>query len=463
LVRAVVVALLGLLLFAVPASAEVKTLTYRVGPITVAPYQVRQNGLTFGIPKPDVDGAIVAMKTNVVDAGGKAVPIKRLMLHHIVFANVGTTIGAKHDATCDAITGLDSTSRFPALAERFYAAGEERAQMRLPSGYGYHVNGGDTWSLSWMVMNHRNRTDSAYIEYTITYDTDPALTPVRPVWLDVRNCRADPVYDVAGGGGVGGMASRDTQSSDWTPSEAGRVVAGGGHLHGGGERLDLVQPACGDRVLASSRPTWGAPTHPFYNVRPVLHEPGPVHMTGFSTATGFSFGAGQPLRLSSTYDATRPHTRVMGIMMVYVAPPAPGADPCGPLPSDVQTDAGPAGRSSPPKVVVPLTGLDRRGRARTIAKPPGRLRRAHGNASVAIRRFAFSVRNLSVPKGATVRWSFRDDDLHDVTLASGPRGFSSPHHNRGASYEQTLTVPGTYRLFCSLHPVAMTERIVVRR
>src|SRR3954466_10089066 len=145
--------LVASLVLAAPASAEVKTLTYRVGPITVAPYQVRQNGLTFGIPKPDVDGAVVAMRTDVVDAGGKPVPIRRLMLHHIVFANVGATIGAKHDASCDAITGLDSTSRFPALAERFYAAGEERAQLRLPTGYGYHVNGGDTWSLSWMVMN----------------------------------------------------------------------------------------------------------------------------------------------------------------------------------------------------------------------------------------------------------------------------------------------------------------------
>jgi plastocyanin len=458
--RLILLVLAASLALAAPASAEVKTLTYRVGPITVAPYQVRQNGLTFGIPKPDVDGSIVAMKTDVVDKDGSPVPIKRLMLHHIVFANVGPQIGAKHDASCDAITGLDSNSSFPALAERFYAAGEERAEMHLPTGDGYHVNGGDTWSLSWMVMNHRAKTDSAYIQYTITYDTDPSLTPVRPVWLDVRNCRADPVYDVAGGGVPG---ARDVQTADWIAPEAGRVVAGAGHVHGGGIGLDLVQPDCGDRVLASSRPTWGAPSHPFYNVHPVLHEPGPVHMSGFTSPAGFPFAAGQRLRLTSTYDATRPHTRVMGIMMVYVAPPVPGADPCGPLPADVQTDAGPGGRRTPPKVVVPLTGLDRHGHAHTIAAPPGKLRRKAGNASVALRKFSFSSRNLSVPRGSTVRWSFRDDDLHDVTLASGPRGFSSPHHTRGATYEQRLIVPGTYRLFCSLHPVQMTERIVVRR
>ena len=458
--RLLILTLLALLLLASPAGAEVKELTYRVGPIDVAPYQVRQNGLTFNIPKPKVDGSIVAMKTDVVDADGSPVPIRRLMLHHIVFANTGPTFGAKKDATCDTITALDSVSKVPALAERFYAAGEERAQLKLPPGHGYRVRGDDVWTLSWMMMNHRNRSDRAYVEYTITYDTDPDLTPVRPVWLDVENCKADPVYDVPGGGA---RNSRDVKSSDWTSPETGRVVAGGGHVHGGGLALTLSQPDCGDRTLATSRPTWGPASHAFYNVKPVLHEPGPVHMTGFTSASGFPLAAGERLRLNSIYDAERPHTRVMGIMLVYVAPGAPDTPACAPAPADVQEVTGPAGRTQPPKVVVPLTGLDRRGRARTIKAPPGRLRRLKGDASVAVRRMAFSQRNLSVPRGATVRWSFRDDTLHDVTLASGPRGFSSPHHHRGARYEKTLDVPGTYRLFCSLHPVAMTERIVVRR
>jgi len=43
--------------------------------------------------------------------------------------------------------------------------------------------------------------------------------------------------------------------------------------------------------------------------------------------------------------------------------------------------------------------------------------------------------------------------LHDVTVASGPRGFS----DRGR-FTQALDTPGTYELFCSLHPVSMTQR-----
>src|SRR3954471_2964202 len=85
---------------AAPAAAEVRHLEYRVGPIEVAPYQVRQQAFQLDIPKPDVDGAITAMDTDLVDADGSPVPIQRLMLHHIVFTNLGPALGSKHDQTC---------------------------------------------------------------------------------------------------------------------------------------------------------------------------------------------------------------------------------------------------------------------------------------------------------------------------------------------------------------------------
>ncbi len=443
------------------ASAEVRQLSYRVGPIEVAPYQVRQNGVTFDIPKPDVDGAITGMDVDLVDADGSRIPIKRLMLHHIVFTSLGATLGDKQDASCNEFTMLDSKTTVPAFAERFYAAGEERATLSLPKGYGYPVGGDDRWGVTWMVMNHRAKADRAYIRYRIRYDTDaPALTPVKPVWLDVANCRLDPIYDVPGGRPKG---STDVRTTDWVAPEAGRLVAAGGHVHGGGLGLRISQPDCGDRTLGEIEPTWGSRKHPFYNVKPVLHEPGPVHMRGFESAAGLPFAAGQRLRLSSEYDAARPHTRVMGIAIGFLAPPAGDGATCAPLPRDVAYDRRPAGRSTPPKVTVPLTGIDARGRAVEIDGPPGRTVRRGAKATVRVRDYAFSRPNLSVARGATVRWSFEDAELHDVTLASGPRGFSSPHGNDGATFVKRLDVPGTYRLFCSLHPVAMTERIVVRR
>lgn len=451
------------LVLAAPAGAEIRELEYRTGPIDVAAYQVRQNGLQLDIPKPDVDGAITAMDVDLVDADGTPVPIRRLMLHHIVFTNLGTAIGAKHDATCDTIMGLDSVTRLPGIVERFYAAGEERARLELPAGYGYRVSGADRWGVTWMIMNHRARSDSAYIRYRISYDTAPAaLTPVQPAWLDVANCKSDPIYDVPGGGRPG---STDERTFDWTVPEGKRVVAAGGHVHGGGLGLRLSEPDCGDRTLGEIRPTWGTRSHPFYNVRPVLHEPGPINMRALTSQAGLPVGAGQRLRLTSSYDAELPHTRVMGIMIAFLAP-APASDAqtaCPALPRDVTYDVAPAGRKRTPRVVVPLTGIDENGRAIRISHPPGRLERLGRSATVRIRRYAFSLPNLSVRRGATVRWRFQDPTLHDVTLASGPRGFSSPHRGRGGRFAERLTVPGTYRLFCSLHPVAMTERIVVRR
>ncbi len=449
---------------AAPAGAEVKQRTYTVGPIEVSPYQVVQNGFQGGIPKPDVDGAITRMDVDLVDARGKLVPIQRLMLHHIVFSTLGSPIGSKHDSTCKSVLGLDNVTSLPGIVERFYAAGEERAKLDLPAGYGYPVGGADTWGVTYMVMNHRARSDRAFIRYRVTYDTEPAkLTPVRPVWMDVGGCKSDPIYDVRGGGKPG---SEDVRTAEWTVPQDSRVVAANGHVHGGGLDLELSVPECDDRALGEMLPTWGLKSHPFYNVKPVLHEPGPVSMRGWTSAQGMPIKAGQTLRLTSTYDAERPHTRVMGISIAMLAPAKPGDDatgPCPALPTDRVYEARPAGRRTTPKVIVPLTGLDKRGRAVRISRPPGKLRRYAGDARVRIKDYSFSRRNLAVPRGATVDWSFEDDDLHDVTLASGPRGFSSPHQGKGGSFEETFDTPGTYKLFCSLHPVAMTERIVVGR
>ena len=48
-----------------------------------------------------------------------------------------------------------------------------------------------------------------------------------------------------------------------------------------------------------------------------------------------------------------------------------------------------------------------------------------------------------------------------MTVASGPRGFSSVHLDLSRSYRKRLKTPGTYKLFCGLHPVAMTQTVKV--
>ena len=399
------------------------------------------------------------MDVEVVDRTGKPIPINRLMLHHIVFSNLGPTFGSKRDGTCGNFTLLNSRSTVPGIAERFYAAGEERAKMRLPEGYGYKIGAGDKWGMTWMLMNHRKVVDTAYIQYRVTYDTAP-MTPVKPYWLDIENCKADPVFDIPGGKAKGATTRR---SSVWNVPESGRIVAGGGHVHGGAKSLDLKRtgPDC---TLYSSRPTWGGPKHPFYNVKPVLHEPGPINMSGFTSSAGMPVRKGERLRLDSDYDGELMHTRVMGIFILFLAPDeaAPATRSCAP-PADLRDwTTGERGRKKPPRFTVPLIGLDGSGKAREIKAPKGARRNLRDGARIGVGDSFFSQKNVSVAAGSTLKWKFNGKLLHNVTVADGPRGFSSAHLDQGRTYQAKLSAPGTYKLFCALHPVQMTETIKVR-
>jgi plastocyanin len=311
-----------------------------------------------------------------------------------------------------------------------------------------------------MLMNHRLEADEVLIRYRVTWDDDPALQAVTPVGFDASHLRQGLVYDVPGGAPKG---STDIRTMARPSPVTGRIVAGLGHVHGGAKGLELSQPDCGDRVVYRSRPTWGLASHPFYNVKPILHEPGPINMSRFTSVQGIPVTKGQALKLTSRYDGHRPHTRVMGLMVVYVAPDESVTDGCGALPSDVQTlRTKTKGRPQPPLFRVPLTGLDKNGKAVTIQRPPGRTTVFDGDAVVDVTAFAFSAPNVVVPRGSSVTWRFPDATRHDVTIADGPLGFSSDNLAGGGSFTQKLDRPGTYKLFCSLHPVQMTQVVTVR-
>ena len=156
-----------------------------------------------------------------------------------------------------------------------------------------------------MVMNHRGVTDNAFVQYTMTVDTSGTATPVKPYWMDINDCHVDPFYNVPG---MGKPGTTQNMTKDVTITEPGRIVAGIGHVHGGARKLTLTEPGCGNRQVAESLPTWGNADHPFYNVRPILHEPGPVNMTAFRSQQGIPVNDGEVVRLNSIYDNSKPHT-----------------------------------------------------------------------------------------------------------------------------------------------------------
>lgn len=440
------------LVTAAPAAARIKTVTVRHGPFTLDPYQVRfTSRANRWVRAPRMNGFITRMYARVVDARGRRMPVRRVMLHHVLYKNMGRSPG---DRPQEAICGY--------TGESFYGTGEENQPLRLPPGYGYRIHKRDRWQIAWMLMNHRNSRQRAYIRYRVRIETSRRLRPVTPYWVRATGCNGatDPIFNVPGGGPPGSTVSRSTVFS---LPRAGRLIAANGHVHGGSKQVTVSQPRCGDRPLMTSRPLYGLPSHPYYNVLPVLHEPGPIATSWGETATGIPLGAREPLRVTSYYDGELPHTRVMGIMHLYVDHHAPAQSSCGPLPADLQNRVlkGVRGRRNPPRITVPLTGLGPTGRARTILAPPGPLRWFDGDATVQARDTSFGTRNLSVPLGALVRWRFHDRRLHNVTLANGPRGFGS-RNRRGGSYSRRFEAPGTYRVFCSLHPIDMTQRIEVR-
>ncbi len=437
----VLTVLMGALTLAAPAGAAPKLLTFKAGPFPVGAYSVRLGHDWGTIPTPKRDGWITRMEADVVDVKtGKVVPIKRIMLHHIVFWNLGP----------------DYKGRVA-----FYGDGEERAKMILPPGYGYRVRKGDKWGFVWMLMNHRWRADSVYIRYRVWFDAAPKQEVIPMAW-DASHGRQGLVFDVPGTGRPG---AQDVRTSEYRARVAGRLVAGLGHVHGGATDLSLGRPECAStgRAIYRSRPTWGLPSNAFYQVRPVLHEPGPINMSQFSSRAGIPIAKGELLRMTSRYDDTRPHTRAMGLMLAYLHPDPSVTKPCGARPADYRVlRTSTPGRARTPRIHVNLYDYSNTGRVQRVAGPGSAWTRLAGDAQTTVFDYGFRAGNLSVPQGATVRWRFGGPSIHNVTVASGPEGFSSDRLGAGGVFEKTLTRPGTYSFFCELHPVGMIQRIVVR-
>lgn len=79
----------------------------------------------------------------------------------------------------------------------------------------------------------------------------------------------------------------------------------------------------------------------------------------------------------------------------------------------------------------------------------------------------YAPAKTTVRAGTLVTWKWPDDtgDSHDVKLSSGPKGvrhFHSEEAGSGYSFRRKLTVPGTYRIVCTLHE-EMRQTITVKR
>ncbi|MCW2966610.1 MAG: hypothetical protein JWM71_382, partial [Solirubrobacteraceae bacterium] len=224
-----------------------------------------------------------------------------------------------------------------------------------------------------------------------------------------------------------------------------------------------LDPSCGNRTLAQTDAEYGLPSDPIYHVIPQIHEPGPRAVSYPLTASGIPIRKGTTYRVQAVYDGQLPHARVMAIMHVYVAPATGPVPRCAPLPTDVDAlHWDQPFRTSPPQVFIPLTVRAANGHAKAVSGLPGPFFRPARSTSVVVQGSDFSRHKIEIARGASITWKFADGYDHDVTTANGPRAFGSQYLKDGAVFRRAFKTPGTYSVYCTLHPVDMHQVIRVR-
>ena len=81
------------------------------------------------------------------------------------------------------------------------------------------------------------------------------------------------------------------------------------------------------------------------------------------------------------------------------------------------------------------------------------------NAEVRIDNFSFGPQTVTVPVGATVTWTNRDDIPHTVVSTDGL--FNSKVRDTDETFSYTFAKAGMYPYYCSVHP-KMTGKVVVQ-
>jgi plastocyanin len=310
--------------------AGVERLHYRYGPILVSP---GTNLILIGnkpMPKPEENGYVLGLVPNLTLPNGTVPPTDVLHLHHGVWLSTASS---------------DTTE--PGLSyERFFATGEEKTQLHLPAPYGYPVSSSDRWLLNYMIHNLTTRSYTVFLTYEVDWvplnsPLGQTIRPVRPVWMDVRNGEAYPVFNALRGSGSNGTftypdrepgayTGASHQLNEWTVDRPGTLVWAGGHLHPGGlyDTLEMTRPGAHITPQPGQPPPLeGATPGSVRLFRSSAHywDPrGPISwdlaMSVTQPGWRVTLKPGDVLRISTTYDSRRASWyEAMGIMVLWMA------------------------------------------------------------------------------------------------------------------------------------------------
>jgi len=81
------------------------------------------------------------------------------------------------------------------------------------------------------------------------------------------------------------------------------------------------------------------------------------------------------------------------------------------------------------------------------------------NAEVKIDNFSFGPQTITVPVGATVTWTNKDDVPHTSVSTEGV--FKSKVMDTDEQFSYTFTKAGSYPYYCTIHP-KMTGKVLVQ-
>jgi hypothetical protein len=454
LLAGLALSLVGIGLLAPAAGAKERLLTLYSPRIDSLPYVHDTHHVTLradGREAPAKPGYILGFKEMaLVDSkrpDAKPLPMGKMMVHHFLYFAPGRV---------DQLPGScwGSSGFIAGRGEEHPTGGVLRPSSRL-SRDRYGINNrlpdrsAPDWRLTAMVMNHYKRPKSFYVRTRVWYTTDEDRTPVSPVVIGNCSQLANGMaYDVPGGGKRG---SNFVDSSDWVAPFSGRLLLASSHQHGGGKYQTLDSLTCRRRLFKA--PVYhGPPDHVYNTIRPILHEPGPIGTGAYATARGIPIAQGEVLRRTAVHDNHNLHVAAMGFWATWFVKDD-SVKRCGRMPKDIVELNRPKRFDRTPNHDLKVPQL---------ARPVGAFRAFDGNPLQVGDDF-FRPGKVTARVGETLTWSFSGARPHSVTVANGPRGFSSLYWGRtGGTYSVTPKVKGTYRVACLVHPMTMAQTLVVR-
>jgi plastocyanin len=450
---ALVVAVMAI---AVPtASSRERLLTLYSPKINSQPYVHDTHEVTLranGREAPRRPGYITGWASqDLVDSkkrNAKPLPLRRMMVHHfLVFAPgrvnqmpgscwgpTGFIAGRGEEHPSGKLTRVG----WPRSFRRRYGTANRRPDGSVPN-----------WHLTAMVMNHYKRPKSFYVRLRVWYVTGERRKQVNPTVVGrCSHVLNGMSYDVPGGGR---RRSNFVERSRWRAPYNARIVGAMSHQHGGAKYQSLRSVTCGRRLFKAPA-YYGRANHIYNRIRPILHEPGPIGNGAYASVRGIPVAKGEVLTRRAVHDNSNLHVASMGFWVLNLVRDD-SVRPCGRIPSDIREINKPKRYDKTPNygLVVPQ-----------LYKPSGAFQ-AFAGSPVSVGDLFFRPGKLTARVGQPISWRFTGSQPHSVTVANGPRGFSSIYWGRRrGTYSFTPRVRGTYRMTCLVHPTTMGQTLEVR-